>query len=201
MTEITKHKVIGLIGMSGAGKSTVGRVFSEKGFCWIDCDRIARSVTAAGSPFLKELSERFSAELILPDGTLDRQKTAAVIFSDSEKRCQYNKIIYPYITYNIIEKIKQTDCDILLDAPTLFDARLEGICTHIVSVCADEGECIKRIMLRDGISEAAAKARLSSQHNADYYRQRSDYCLENNGTEQELYSAAEKTAELLKGDT
>ncbi len=186
--------------MSGAGKSTVCRVFAEQGFDIIDCDLCAREVVLPGCPALTELHDRLSPEVILPDGTLDRRRTSELIFHDPEKRALFNKIIYPYITYNIVTKIRPGGRRIILDAPTLFEARLELLCDRIVSVVADKESCVKRIMLRDDISEELARARLSSQHDAEFYRQRSDFCIENNGTAEELRTAAEHAVQFLKGD-
>lgn len=185
--------------MSGAGKSTVSRVFAENGFYVVDCDLSAREVVKPGSPALAELRERFSRDVILPDGSLDRRATSELIFHDPEKRTLFNKIIYPYITYNITEKIKLGGEFILLDAPTLFEARLEFLCGKIVSVVADTDVCAARITARDDIPEELARARLASQHGAEFYRVRSDFCLENNGTEAELFAKAARTAGLLKG--
>ena len=56
MTEPSGSTVIvGLTGQTGAGKSTVSRVFVEQGFSLIDADRIAREVVEPGSPCLDEL--------------------------------------------------------------------------------------------------------------------------------------------------
>lgn len=200
MIKITDRKIIGLIGMSGAGKSTVCRIFSESGYQVIDCDISAREVAEVGMGSLDELRNELSAELIRQDGTLDRRKTAELIFNDDEKRSVFNRIIYPYITYNVIEKIKASAQDILLDAPTLYEAQLDGICDDIISVCADEEICMKRIMERDGIGEDLAEARLNSQHDIGWYRERSSYCIVNNGSVEELYSAAENIIIRLKGD-
>ena len=187
--------------MSGAGKSTVCSVFAENGFEIIDCDLCSREIAEPGMPALNELSERLSPELIREDGSLDRRKTAELIFNDPEKRAQFNKIIYPYITYNIAEKLRRAGKYSLLDAPTLFEARLELLCGSIVSVTADISVCAERITARDNIPRELAEARLRSQHSAEYYRERCDYCLENNGTREQLYSAAERVARLLKGES
>lgn len=197
---MNNRKIIGLTGMSGAGKSTVCRVFAENGFHVIDCDLCAREVVQPGRPALDELRDRLEASLILPDGNLDRRKTSELIFHDEGKRVLFNQIIYPYITYNISEKIKRADGFILLDAPTLFEARLELLCDSIVSVTADGENCVKRIMLRDNIPEELARARLASQHDAGFYRSRSTICIENNGTPGELREAAEMAVKKLKGN-
>lgn len=202
MISLPQIRIVGLTGMSGAGKSTVSRVFNESGFFVIDCDSAARNCASAGSPFLKELSKNFE-NLIKSDGTLDRAATAAEIFSDKEKRARYNKIIYPYITYNVIEQIKYAaqkgEKFVLLDAPTLFEARLDGICREIVSVTADEALCEERIMRRDGIDRLQAKARLSAQHCALFYQSRSKYIIDNCDSVKELCEKAFLTAERIRG--
>lgn len=181
--------------MSGAGKSTVCAVFAQNGYTVIDCDKAAREVTQPGSAFLSELAEKLSPALILPDGSLDRMLTAKTIFNDGRRREQYNKLIFPHITYNIICKMKAAGGNILLDAPTLFEAGIEPICDHIVSVCADRELCIRRIMKRDGISREQAASRLSSQHDSGFFREHSTFFVENNGSEEELFSAA---AEIIR---
>lgn len=200
MIKLTDKKIIGLIGMSGAGKTTVSSYFAKNGYAVIDCDISAREVTASGSPALNEIAAELSHELIRSDGTLDRRATAELIFNNEEKRLVYNRIIYPYITYNVMCKIKASAIDVLLDAPTLFDAQLEGICDKIVSVCADKEVCIARIVKRDAISRELAAARLSSQHNIDWYRERSDFCIINNGTSDDLIECARNMISHLKGN-
>lgn len=199
MIKLSDKRMIGLIGMSGAGKSTVCRIFADNGYTVIDCDISAREVVEKGYSSLDELKNELSPEVITPDGTLDRKKTAELIFNNDDKRMTFNRIIYPYITYNVIEKIKAAGGDVLLDAPTLYEARLDGICDYIVSVCADMGVCVQRIMNRDNITEEMARARLGSQHDIEWYKERSSCCIINNGDVDELYAAAESIISQLKG--
>ncbi len=199
MIKLTDKMIIGLIGMSGAGKSTVCRIFADNGYNVIDCDISAREVVQIGYQSLAELHDQLSPDVIAEDGTLDRRKTAELIFNDADKRMTFNRIIYPYISCNVMEKIKASDCDVLLDAPTLYEAGLEGICDDIVSVCADTDICVERIMQRDGITRELAAARLGSQHDIGWYREHSAHCIINNGGKEELFSAAESVIKALKG--
>ncbi|MBE6889653.1 MAG: dephospho-CoA kinase [Ruminococcaceae bacterium] len=199
MIELTQHKIIGLTGMSGAGKSTVCKAFADNGFHIIDCDIVSREVVKAGMPALKELAAELSPKLISDDGTLNRRLTGEMIFNDSEKRAVFNRIIYPYITYNVVHKIKAANRDILLDAPTLFDARLDGICTEIISVCANTDICVERIMQRDGITEEHARARLGSQRDVGWFQKHSTHCIINNGEKDSLFAQAQTVIKTLKG--
>lgn len=196
MQRITDINIVGLTGMSGAGKSTVSSEFILNGFFAIDCDVLAHFVQCE-PVFLKELSENFEEELLNDDKTLNRAKTAEVVFSDPKKNRKYFDIIFPFITYRLLELIRLTDsANILLDAPTLFEAKLDILCSHIVSVVADRETCIKRITERDGITEAQALARLGAQHDEEFFRARSDYIIENNGDD--LNEVEEAVFEIAK---
>ena len=193
-----KIRIIGLTGQSGAGKSTVRGVFEENGFAVIDCDEVARKI-ASKSAFLNEVSERFGKDILKFDGTLDRVKTAAMIYNDKSKYTEYCGIIFPYITYDIMRQIEHSDKNVLLDAPTLFEAGIDGLCTEIISVTADFERCAERISKRDKITLEKAKERLSSQHGVDFFREHSDFVIENNGSEKELYDKAQAIIVKLKG--
>ena len=185
--------VAGLTGMSGAGKSFACGVFAEKGFSVIDCDNVSREVTARGEPALDEISRCFGAEYINDDGTLDRRKLGALVFSDAKKLKKLEDILYPYITYSIISACVGHDM-VLLDAPTLFESGADFLCDVIIGVTADRELCIGRITERDGIDRVQAENRLSSQHGEDYYKSRSYICLSNNGSESEFRKSLEKAA-------
>ena len=184
--------------MSGAGKSTVCEVFRLRGFSVIDCDRIAWEV-AADRDFLNELQSRFPAKVLNEDGSLDRAATAKSIFGDDSRRKLYNSIIFPYIIYRIIREIRSADGDVLLDAPTLFDAELEMICTATVGVTASAEICVKRITERDNITPERAAERLSAQRESEFFTKHCDHIIENNGTVGELIERAERITDNLKG--
>lgn len=190
--------IIGLTGNSGAGKSTVREMFRESGFMVVDCDGLARRV-ADNSSFLRELDSHYPKKLLNPDGTLNRALTAKIIFSDSALREIYNRIIFPYIIYDVIAEIKSMGGNVLLDAPTLFEAKLDIICYSVVSVTADPELCRTRICQRDGLSEEQAQARIFSQHSAVFFREHSDFVIENNGTKEQLLEITNYVIDRLKG--
>ena len=192
--------IVGLTGISGAGKSTVCGILRKGGFEIIDCDGIARDV-ADNRGFLSELQTRFNADVLNADGTLNRAETARLIFNDKGKLHLYNSIIFPYIIYDIIGRIRSSSKDTVLDAPTLFDCGIDMICNKIIGVISNREICAKRIILRDRITEEKALERLSIQENEDFFKTNCDYIIENNGELSELVSITENTVNKLKGLT
>lgn len=196
MNSLDGVMVVGLTGQTGAGKSTVSRMFVENGFRLIDADAIARLVVACGSHCLADLRECFSDVILKANGELDRQALAAIVFSDHHKLEMLNTIMYPYIVGEILRMIhhfsQQNHKMILLDAPTLFESRADDFCDLIVSVVADEEVRKKRIMQRDSIPEGAALQRMEMQLPESFFRSHSDTVLENNGSLQELYDSAQE---------
>ena len=187
--------IFGLTGMSGAGKSTVCRQFKNAGFHIIDCDKVARQVVRKGEPCLDELHRLFGDGVITKDGELDRKAMGNIVFNDRDKLRLLNDTIYPYITYQVISELhKIDDKPSVLDAPTLFESGIDYICDAVVSVVCDTEISLERIMARDGISREAAESRLSSQHDAEFYVSRSQFCIENNGDVAEL---EQKTDEIV----
>lgn len=176
--------IVGLTGMSGAGKSTACKIFRENGWAVIDCDFVSRVVVECGKPALCEIAEHFG-NVLLPSGELDRKRLAGIVFSDEKRLNELNGLIYPYILYEIITRAEEyvinKSVNILLDAPTLFESGADGLCDKIVSVTAPLETCTARIMERDRLTAEQATNRLKSQHSEQYYREKSDFCISNCG--------------------
>ena len=193
MTDFDNLTVIGLTGMSGAGKTTVCSFFDEYGVKIINCDNISRDVVKKGSPCLAELCKHFGPSIVTETGELDRRGLAGIVFSDNNKLRLLNALIYPYICYRIITDVlsfsKKNIRYILLDAPTLFESGADDFCDVIVSVVADLEISKARIIARDGITAKEAENRLKSQNTSEFYRRHSDFCIENNGDEAVLKTA------------
>lgn len=193
-----KKTVAGLTGQSGAGKTTVSDAFRKNGFEIINCDLVAREVTNAGSECCKELAKLFPS-CFDENYALNRRKLGEIVFSDKNKLQMLNDTIYPFINKLIDEKINDAQSKfILLDAPTLFEAGADKLCSVIVSVVADYDIRLERITKRDGISTELAKKRFSSQHTVEFFKAHSDFVIENNGSVNDTYQKTCKVIEKIK---
>ncbi len=178
--------VIGLTGPTGAGKSTVAAVWREAGVPVIDADRVARQVVEPHSACLEELVSAFSADILQPDGTLNRRELAKRAFADSKATATLNRITHPAILAAIRTQL-ETFADeghalAVLDAPTLFEAGADSLCHNIVAVLAPVNRRRARIMVRDNLDEAAADSRITAQKDDEFYARDGVTVLPNNGT-------------------
>ena len=182
--------VIGLTGPTGAGKSTVARVFEKNGYHIVDADKIARKAVEKGSPLLKRIAKAFGEDVINSDGCLNRKLLAKRAFETREKTEILNSITHPYIYEKAlleIEEYSNKGCDkFILDAPVLFESGGEKYCKKTVAVISSLEKRIERIIKRDNLTHNEAMRRINAQHSGDYYTDRADLVLYNNGEQREL---------------
>ena len=190
--------ILGLTGPSGAGKSEVARVREEKGYPLVDADSLVREVQRPGSPCLAALAEAFSPDILRPDGSLDRQKLAALAFCSPEQTQRLNRIVHPAVIALSEERFRQAAEAgaeaAVLDAPLLFESGMDRLCGRTVAVLAPAGERLRRIRQRDGLTEEQAKIRMGAQPSDDYYTARASLVIRNDGSAARLRAAAEDLA-------
>ena len=179
-----KLPVIGLTGPTGAGKSTVCEYLAQQGFYIIDGDVLARQAVC-NKTVLEDLAAQFGADIILPDGTLDRAKTAERAFATPEGTAALNRITHPAITALTsmeLEKAAASEAGgAVIDAAALLESPIVKLCTFTACVIAPENERLQRIISRDSISEEAALRRMRAQRTAEDYAANTDFTI-NNGT-------------------
>ena len=190
MLENQKMLIVGLTGQTGAGKSTLSRMFAGQGVTVIDADAVARDTMEHSKKVLMDLVLEFSTEVIHPDATLNRKRLAEICFGDKQKLKKLNKITYPYIVEAILHKIEEARANgawmVLLDAPTLYEAGLDSRCDLVVAVLADRERRLQRIIARDHMTPEEAELRINAQHEDDFYRRRTKEILLNNEDEESL---------------
>jgi dephospho-CoA kinase len=185
---------IGLTGGIGAGKSTVSATFSECGGIIVDGDVIAREVVEPGTEGLAQLVEAFGEDILLPDGALNRPALAAKAFVDDEHRARLNGIVHPLVgrrREQIIAAVSE-DAVVVEDIPLLVETGMAPMFPLVVVVTADAETRVERLIKR-GMDEADARARIAAQAPEEQRRAIADVLLDNSGSEAEL---VEKAGEL-----
>lgn len=186
-------KIIGITGGTGAGKSSVCAELEKCGAEIIDCDKIAKQIVQNGQPALQEIAEAFGEEVLTDNGELDRKKMGGIVFSDAEKLRMLNEITHKHIFEEMKNRLESCNAEVaVLDVPLLFQCDFPFECDVTVAVVADEEERLRRIMKRDGIDMAAAKARMANQLSNEEYARLADVCFKNNGNAEQIRTFAEE---------
>lgn len=171
--------VIGLTGPTGAGKTDACGVAKELGFFVINCDIVARKATE-DKECLSALCTAFGDDILNSDNTLNRAALAKKAFSNKENTELLNKTIFPFINKLIKLEIENSkENKILLDAPTLYEADADRLCSAVCVILSDKELRKKRIMLRDGISDDAAELRMSAGKSDEYYKAKTQNIIYN----------------------
>ncbi|MFS0561046.1 dephospho-CoA kinase [Terribacillus sp. 179-K 1B1 HS] len=180
--------VIGLTGGIASGKSTVSELFREYDIPVIDADVVAREVVEPGEPALAAIVEAFGAEILLPDGTLDRPKLGSIIFPDPGKRETLNGIVHPVVRERMTaerDRLKPLHPAVVLDIPLLFEGNQLHLVDKVVVVSVDFEVQLERLMHRNNLTEQEALDRIASQMPLADKVARADAIIDNNGSKED----------------
>ena len=195
--------IIGITGSSGAGKSTVCNILKNTyNAKIIDSDKIAKKLSEKGTGYIIDIIKTFGNDIVDEEGNLKRKKLAEIIYSNPEKRNALNNCTFKYILKEIKRKIsKELKEDkkaiILIDAPLLFEAKLNEICDIVIGVIAPKEQQLERIVARDNIDYEEALKRILAQKDNEFYIKHCNFII-NNDNLFELEDKVKKIGEDLK---
>ena len=176
-------KIIGLTGLTGAGKSTVAQKLMAYGCYHIDADKVARNVINNNENVKNKLKERFGDDIINEDGTTNRPLLATRAFADEQSTLDLNAITHPAVVEEIKSIIKDMEevgyRGIIIDAIALFESGEDAICDFTVAVIAPKEIRLERIMKRDNITEEKALERINAQKDESFFTKKADFVLWN----------------------
>ncbi|MGJ8729012.1 dephospho-CoA kinase [Listeria aquatica] len=188
---------LGLTGSIATGKSTVSRMLQDEKIPVIDADLVARKVVEKGTVGLEKIVSTFGDE-VLSKGELNRAKLGEIIFHDSKKREQLNKIVHPLVRKEMLQErdrlFKSGETFVVLDIPLLYESQLTDLVDQVLVVMTTEEVELTRLMARNGLSREEALARISTQMPISDKAKLADFVIDNSGT---LKETSEQVNELL----
>lgn len=194
---------VGLTGGIATGKSFCLGRFARLGVPVIDADVVSRDVVAPGSPALAMIRTRFGASVIAQDGRLDRPALASIVFSDRTARADLESIIHPEVYRRINEWFANQPAGTrfaIADIPLLYETGHEHDFDTVIVCACEPFEQLRRLIERDGLSEEAARARLSAQWPIGEKVARADYVIRTDGTFDETEAQVREVFEALNAE-
>ncbi len=181
--------IIGITGQSGCGKTTVSDLLKNNGYFIIDCDEIAHDLMENDKNMLREIENEFGSEYFLY-GKLERKKLGTLVFNNPEKLKMLNSITHRYILKKVNSLIEGKN-KAVIDAPLLIESGLDKICDKCIFVSCPFEVRLNRIMKRDKISRKYALSRLNSQKNDEFYKNKCNITVVNDGKADIAYQLKE----------
>ncbi|MCI7018458.1 MAG: dephospho-CoA kinase [Clostridiales bacterium] len=177
--------ILGITGGTGCGKTTLLNCIAQLGGVILDCDAIYHELLRTDPTLLGTIEKRFPGTV--ENGALQRRKLGNLVFSDEKALNDLNQITHGAVKAEVVRRLTEKPKLAAIDAIALFEGGLAELCDITVAVTAPEEARIQRLMVRDGIDRDYAKRRIDAQKSADWFRENCDYCLENNGTQNDFH--------------
>jgi dephospho-CoA kinase len=208
--EAPEEKVlkVGLTGGIAAGKSVVGEMFAALGAHVIQADEISHQLMQPGQAVYREVVAHFGAEILNPDGGVNRARLAELAFSGNPSRVQeLNQIVHPAVIRREeewMEQVSQRDPQAvaMVEAALILEAGMAtGLDRLVVVTCRPE-QRIERWARRLNVDEETARRevtrRMAAQLPDEEKIKAADYVVDNSGSLDETRRQVKKIyAQLL----
>jgi dephospho-CoA kinase len=193
---------IGLTGGIGSGKSVVASLLEVYGMPVYTADEESKRLLGSLNPninpnpnkvlnpvrvetvhrhsLIREQLTALLGDSIFDADGLNRRLMASLIFNDAKLLEQVNAIIHPEVGRHFRSWVeRQTTKYAVLETAILFESNFDRYVDCCLMVYAPHELRIKRVMARDGITEAEVLQRMQHQLPDEEKKERADYVIYN----------------------
>lgn len=165
-------------------------MLGEHGATVIDADVLSREAVEPDTQALKDIVKRWGKDILNPDGSLDRKALRRIVFADQNELDALNRIVHPGVTRlrdrEIARARERGDAIVVCVIPLLFERNLVEEYDAIVLVDAPRPVRLERLVATRGLDETEAMNMIAAQMPAELKRARADYCIDNDGSIEDL---------------
>jgi dephospho-CoA kinase len=195
--------LVAVTGSIATGKSVVAEMLEELGAATIDFDVLSRVVVEPEKPAWRDIVSFFGEQVLLEDGTLDRDKLRELVFRDLEKKKKLESFTHPRTGEEFLKLVKQHESEdpnaiIQVVVPLLIETNMQPLFHNILMVYAPEEEQKRRLIERDGLTEEMAMKMIGSQLSAEEKKGYSDLVIDNSGSLEDTRRKVEELWGRLK---
>ena len=186
--------IVGLTGGIGSGKSAATAHFAALGACVVDTDLIAHALTAPGGAAIEAIRRTFGADMLTPDGSLDRAAMRALAFQRPAARRQLEAILHPMIRDESARQCREASGPyVVLAVPLLIEAgTYRERCNRICVVDCPEDLQVARVRQRNSLPEEQVRSIMAAQASRAQRLAVADDVIDNSGTLAELEAQVER---------
>jgi dephospho-CoA kinase len=193
---------VGLTGGIASGKSHCRRRFERHGIPTIDADVLSREAVAPGTPGLRAVVTHFGSRVLTMEGDLDRGALGALVFADPAARQALEGIVHPRV-YEAVQAWFDTLPHAgvpfaVADIPLLYETGHAAEFDRVVVAACSPEQQLQRLMARDGMDEALARARIASQIPIEEKAKLADFVVDTSGTREHTDAQVDALVERLK---
>ncbi len=189
-------RVIGLTGGIAAGKSTIAQILAELGAVVIDADKVGHEAYRRGTEAWRALVAHFGDGILTPDGEIDRRKLGAIVFADPDQRKALQDIVWPRMKEMIRQRLAELRAAgvqvAVIEAAVLIEAGWTDLVDEVWVVQVPEEVALRRLVARNNLSEADARARIRAQLSNAERAAHADVIIDNSGTVAEARARVER---------
>lgn len=189
---------IGLTGGIGSGKSTIARIFELLGVPVYYADAVSKSLYETDAELMQQVKQQFGED-VYEEGKLNRQKLAALVFSNPEKLALLNALVHPPTIRHAEKWMKaQTAPYVVKEAALIFESGSAAGLDYVIGVWSPKQLRIKRTMERDGISQQQVEQRMQRQIDEEMKMKLCDFVIKNDETQLVIPQVLELHQQLVE---
>ncbi len=177
---------VGLTGGIACGKTYVRKLLAERGAFTLDADTVVHELMDQRTELTQAIGQQFGSDVLVPDGSVDRKKLGAIVFSDPAARRQLNRLVHPKVIAEekrLLEEAAREDVQIgVIDAALMIETGTYRDYDRLVVVYCPREVQLERLVAREGLSPEDAARRIDAQLSVEQKKLYADYVVDSSGS-------------------
>jgi dephospho-CoA kinase len=178
---------VGLTGGIGSGKSTVADLFSDLGIPIYNSDERAKWLLNNNGSLQAKIKSEFGDD-VYEKGILKTKYLADIVFNNPAKLNQLNSFVHPEVALDFGNWLSNnsTASIVIKEAAILIESGAYKHLDEIILVTTSQENKLKRVSIRDGVSEEDVLKRMKFQIGDEEKKQYADFVIKNNSSIHDL---------------